>query len=100
MIITRIINDVQVKIRLTDMELLDAYCEQESKFDIESCENYLSSGIYDGEEWYENLDQETKAQIVEDAAFNLRRNINKYEMSYEYALSDAFVTSISNCVKE
>ena len=100
MVIKRIINGIEVEIELTNTELLNAYLEQENKFDIASCKNHLNSGIYDCEEWYENLNKEKESQLIEDAADYLRRNIDRYEMSYEYALEDAFVIAINDYFKE
>ena len=88
--IKRTINGSEIEIELTKDELFNAYCEQENIFDVNSCRDYLNSGIYNGEQWYEELDKETEDLLVEEAAYQLRRNIDKYEMSYDYAISDAF----------
>lgn len=88
------------EIELTKEELFEAYCEQQYIWDVESCRDNLHSGIYNGEGWYENLDKETENAIIEDAAYHLRRNIDKYDMHYEYAMDDAFGVAIANHVKE
>lgn len=90
MTIKRIINGSEVEIELTQDELFNAYCEQQYEWDIKNCEDYLNSGIYDGEEWYEELNEETKNIIIEEAAYQFRRNVDKYDMNYEYAIDEAF----------
>jgi len=100
MTIKRTINGAEVEIELTENELFNAYCEQQYKWDIDSCRDNLHSGIYNGENWYKNLDKETENNIIEDAAYHLRRNIDKYDMNYDYAMDDAFVVAIANQIKE
>jgi hypothetical protein len=100
MIIKRIIGGREFEIELTKEELFNAYCEQEYAWDVESCRNNLDSGIYFGEEWYEDLDEKTEKQIIEEAAYHLRRNIDKYEMSYDYAMDEAFATVLKQYIKE
>ena len=90
MTIKRTINGSEIEIELTKEEIYDAYCVQEYEWDVQSCRNYLNSGVYVDEEWYEELDKETEDLLVAETAYHLRRNINKYEMSYDYAISDAF----------
>ena len=60
--------------------------EQENIFDIQNIEdnmeNYLDESEYD-------LLKDNK-QFIEDAASELRRNQDKYDMDYESAIGDAF----------
>lgn len=100
MTIKRVINGYEVEIELTKDELFNAYCEQEHEWDVDSCRNNLNSGIYIDEKWYEDLDKETEMQIIEEAAYHLRRNIDKYEMSYDYAMDEAFATVLQQYIKE
>lgn len=81
-----------VEIELTSDELYEAFIEQEHQFDLMSCRDYLSN-TYCEEPWYDDLPEETKAMIVNDAAYELRRNIDKYEMSFDYAIVDAFANT-------
>lgn len=90
MTIKRTIHGTEVEIELTKDELFNAYCEQQDEWDIKNCEDYLNSGIYDGEAWYEDLNEETKTIIIEEAASQFRRNVDKYDMSYESAIDEAF----------
>lgn len=84
-----------IEIELTKKEIFDAYCVQEYLFDVSSCRDYLSN-MYCEEPWYEDLPEEIKVLIVQEAACNLRRNLDKYEMSFEYAISDAFWYAFKN----
>lgn len=95
--IIRNINGQNVEIELTKDELFTAYCEQQEIFDISSCANHLDSN-YQDEEWYTNLTDEKRRELLEEAAAQLRRNIDKYDMHFDYAMSDAFVEAIARCV--
>lgn len=90
--IKREINGQMIEIELTEQELYQAYCEQEEIFDRDSCDNYFEM-MYCHEKWYEDVDEESRLNIVEAAATELRRNINKYDMSWDYAMDEAFRSS-------
>lgn len=74
------------EIKLTREELFNAYIEQENIFDIQNIEdnmeNYLEESEYD-------LLKDNK-QFIEDAASELRRNQDKYDMDYENVIREAF----------
>lgn len=97
MIIKRIINGKEIEIELTKEEVYDAYCEQEHKWDIESCEDHYDC-VYYGEDWYH--DENIRRCIIEEASMRLRRYIDKYEMSFDYAIAEAFADTIPNHIKE
>lgn len=99
MTIKRKINNMEIEIELTSDELFEAYREQEHEWDLESCDTYFHT-MYACEEWYENLDEETQSNIIEDAAYQLRRNINKYDMYFDYAMTEAFADVLPNYIKE
>lgn len=73
------------EIELTKEELRQAYEEQEEIYDIEcirrGIENYLEE--YEYEILKDNED------FIQEAAWELRRNIDKYDMSFDYAIQDA-----------
>lgn len=98
MTISREINGQMMEIELTKGELFSAYREQERAFDLASCDDYLDD-TYRDEEWYSTLDEEKRNELLENAADELRRNIDKYDMDFEYAMSDAFCTAIARCLK-
>jgi len=97
MTIKRVINGAEIEIELTKEEVFDAYCEQEHKWDIRSCNEYYDCMYWD-EDWYN--DKNIRENIIEEAAMNLRRNIDKYEMSFDYAIAEAFTDAIPNYIKE
>lgn len=74
------------EIELTKEELFNAYIEQESIFDTQNIEdnmeNYLDESEYD-------LLKNNK-EFIEEAASELRRNQDKYDMDYENAIREAF----------
>lgn len=72
---------------LTKKELLDAYLEQEHLFDIQDIKNNMS--LYLDEEEYEKL--KNNNVFIEEAAGNLRRNQDKYNMDYECAIKKAII---------
>ena len=99
MTIKRKINNMVIEIELTNDELFDAYIEQEHKFDLDSCDTFFHT-MYACEEWYEGLDKETESNIIEDAAYQLRRNIDKYDMDFEYAMPEAFSEVLRRYIEE
>lgn len=99
MTIKRIINGVEIEIKLTEDELSTAYFAQQYMWDLQSCKEYFHT-MYACEEWYKVLDEETETNIIEDAATELRRNIRKYDMDFEDAIVDAFNEVISNYIEE
>lgn len=92
--IVREIDRQMIEIELTEQELYNAYCEQEHQYDMQNCQYYLDSGIYDGEDWFECLSQDDINSLIEEMAYQYRRNVDKYEMHHDYALDDAASRSI------
>lgn len=75
--IKRIINGVTYEFELTNSERFDAYIEQEHEWDVDYVRN----------EWdNEDLDPEERESMVEDVAYEMRRQVNKYCMSDYEAL--------------
>lgn len=77
--IKRIVDGVEHEFELTRQERFDAYCEQQHIWDADYVWN-----IY-GEE----IEQMCKNEI-EDIAYEMRRLVDKYGVSEEYALDEAF----------
>ena len=88
--ITRIINGINVEIELTSTEMLDAYCEKQTQFDkqdIQDLYNWLSP------EEIESTYHITKEKLdagLDEMAYELRRNIDKYDMHWDSARDEAF----------
>ena len=76
------------EIELTKDEIYQAYLEQESMFDLENID--LNMETYLSKEEYELL--KDNKDFMEEAAYELRRNQDKYDMDYEFALKEAFDT--------
>ena len=87
--IKRTIDGKEFEFELTQQELYDAFAEQEFKFDLSSVrsyfEDYSDDDIMDE---YGRTRKELEA-CFEDIAVALRRNMDKYDMSFEYALPTA-----------
>ena len=83
--IKRTINGIEYEFELTEQERFDTYCEQEHIWDADYVWN-----IY-GEEIEQMC--KTEAEIdafIEDIAYEMRRLVDKYGVSEEYALDEAF----------
>lgn len=76
---------------LTSDELYRAYLEQEHLYDRENIELNMQARL--DAPIYEAL-QDNDA-FIEDAAYQLRRNQDEYDMDYESALDDAISSSQS-----
>lgn len=82
-------------IQLTDDELIDAYFEQQSKFDEEDVLNYI--------EWMDSKDiesvlkvsKETYIELVPEIADEMRRSMDKYGIPWEEARANAVVKVIA-----
>lgn len=74
------------EIELTREELFNAYIEQENIFDIQNIEDNMEKYLNESE--YKLL--KDNKEFIEDAASELRRNQDKYDMDYENAIREAF----------
>lgn len=91
--IKRTILGEEEEFELTPDELYMAYREQEHKFDLSDVEDVFN-GFDDDElvDMYGRTRDEIKERY-EDIAYEMRRNIDKYEMSWQYA-RDAAIAEI------
>lgn len=71
---------------LTRDELYNAYLEQQNAFDISSVKNNLE--VYLDEEEYDIL--KDNQDFIEAVADEMRRQINKYDVNFEFAMEEAF----------
>ena len=83
--IKRIVDGVEHEFELTREERFDTYCEQQHIWDMD----------YVAIEYGEEVEQmcKTKAEMdafIEDVAFEMRRQVDKYNVSEWYALDEAF----------
>ena len=83
--IKRTINGIEYELELTEQERFDTYCEQEHIWDADYVRNIYGKEI-------EQMCK-TEAEIdafIEDIAYEMRRLVDKYDVSEEYALDEAF----------
>lgn len=94
MTVTREINGSTVEIQLTDHELYLAFEEQQHTYDCYDCED-LIDGLSEEEvqECYGVSPGQFKA-LVDEMATEKRRNMDKYDMSWDYARDEAVRTVI------
>lgn len=97
MTIKRVIGGTEIEIELSKNELFNAYLEQQYEFDLQSCNDYYDCMYWD-ENWYD--DKNVRENIIGEAVTQLRRNIDKYEMSFDYAIAEAFTDAVREYVKE
>lgn len=83
--IKRTINGIEYEFELTKQERFDAYCEQEHVWDADYVRNIYGEEI---EQMCKNEDEQDS--FIEDVACEMRRQIDKYGVSQEYALDEAF----------
>lgn len=74
------------KLKLTKDELFNAYMEQENIFDIQNIEDHMENYLDESE--YDLL--KDNKEFIEEAANELRRNQDKYDMDYENSIREAF----------
>ena len=94
--ITREINGVIHEIELTDNELYQAYLEKEFQFDRMDVEDVFD-GISDDDliEAY-GVGFDAIAPLIDEMAEQKRRNMDKYDMSWDYARDDAIRYVLGN----
>lgn len=85
MTIKRTIDGKEHEFVLTSGELFDAYCEQEHIWDADYVGSELSEEL---EEFC--VDEADRRNIANAIAYEMRRQIDRYEMSSECALEEAF----------
>ena len=89
MIIKRTIYNMEVETKLTQSELLEAFREQQHKFDIQDIDDFFC--CYEDEECVQEYGfsrAEIKA-MYEDMADRMRRYIDKYDCSWDYSRDTA-----------
>lgn len=94
MTIARMINGKLVPITLTDSELYEAYAEQQFLFDRMDCED-MCVGLDDEElvECY-GVTGEQFESLLDEMATEKRRNMDKYDMSWDFARDEAIRETI------
>lgn len=87
--IQRTINGTNFNIELLPEELVEAYFEQQEKYDIEDVVSFAEA--YDEEELKDSYGCTYKEILdnKEDIAYRMRKNIDKYDMEWSYAREEA-----------
>jgi len=95
MVIKRTINGMNLSIELTPAEMLDAYMEQQWAFDIQDVINYAD--MFSEDEFEEEVGCTYKefCDMKEEIAYEMRRNMDKYDMDFVYARDEAVQNVIS-----
>lgn len=83
--IKRTINGIEYEFELTEQERFDTYCEQEHIWDADYVWSIYGEEI---EQMCKNADEQDS--FIEDVAYEMRRQVDKYDVSEWYALDEAF----------
>ena len=83
MLIKRLVNGETMVFELTQHELANAYFEQERNFDKADARCELETLLET------RLPEEQFSSLTEEIAVRLRRNIDKYDMSWRDAMDEA-----------
>ena len=87
--IQRTINGAKINIELLPEELVEAYYEQQEKFDIEDVVSYAEMFDSDELEEYMGCDYATYLSYKEEIAKAMRKNIDSYGMDFPMAREEA-----------
>lgn len=89
MTIERVIDGNEYKIVLTPRELLSAYTEQQHEYDVTDIELYFDCFDDDDIMDFCGATRKDVEKLFDDMAYEMRRKIDKYEMSFEFARDEA-----------
>ena len=90
MLIRRLIDGKEISIELTDEEVYNAYVERQHLYDAMNVESYFDSYKDDDDLYLEfGKTKEELKEFYDEIAYEMRRYIDKYDMDWEYAMSDA-----------
>lgn len=99
MTITRVIDGTPHEIELTPSEIYGAYVVQQFEFDKDDIEDLICGLSDDDVRSCYGVNTETFRSLIEDMAYEMRRQINKYDVSWEYARDEAVRSVISSEVR-
>lgn len=95
MVIKRVVNGVELSFELTDKELSDAFFEQRDKFDLEDIKTeFMWQEEADLFECYGKSYEELEL-LFPEMAYEMRRNMDKYDMDFVIARHAAICDVIS-----
>lgn len=99
MTISRIVDGKNVSFELSDSELYRAFLEQEFILDRLDCEDMIAGFSDEDSIGCYGVDAGTFKTLLDDMAVEKRRNMDKYDMSWDYARDEAIRTIIDGYLK-
>jgi len=87
--IKRTINGVDYSFELLPNELIEAYYEQQEKYDIDDVVNFIECFSDEELQEYYGCSYDECMKYKEEIADEMRRNMDKYDMQLEYAREEA-----------
>lgn len=94
MTITRTVGGEQLSFELTESELANAYFEQQYKFDQQDVMDLICGWDDDDVLGVFGVTVEEYGKLSEDIATEMRRNMDKYDMDFDYARDEAVRTVV------
>lgn len=89
MTIKRTVNGEELEFELTDNELTDAYFEQQYLYDTQDVRRAVIGWEDDDVIGVYGVNMETFLELSDEMAVEMRRNIDKYDMDWDYARAEA-----------
>lgn len=89
MTIKRTVNGTELEFQLTDDELSNAYFEQQFNFDVQDVRDAVIGWEDDDVIGVYGINTETFMKLSDEMAIEMRRNIDKYDMDWDYARDEA-----------
>ena len=101
MTIIREIDGKTVRVELDWRELREAFYEQQAIFDCADMKNFITSRYEDYPESFKDaygveLSEALKDDSLQSMAAHMRRNIDRYDVSWEYAVEMALTDWVSD----
>ncbi len=84
-VITRNINGTELSIPLTDVEIYSAYKYLQGLFDEQDVRNLILDMSNDEIKKKYGISKKKFEALIPDMAIEMRRNIDKYDVDWEYA---------------
>ena len=96
MTIKRIVNGETLKFELTEDELLEAYLEKQHRYDVDVVKDKFQYYEDNPDEFFEayGTSYTVLSGRIDAIAYEMRRNIEKYDSDPFYALIDAIETAV------
>lgn len=89
MIIKRVIDGNEYEFVLDPTELFNAYREQEHLYDVSDIESYFDCFDADDIVDFCGMNREEVEKLFDYMAYEMRRKMDKYNMSFEFARDEA-----------